>query len=169
MAEPVDLEPLRALVTTVLAEDATKPMIELLASDPPSFPRCILSRLPPPMIVVCRAFAEAFALAPASKVRRCVQHHRWRGASSLAPSAVNAFGACWLVLQWARGVSVALCDIMGKGKTHTVLLAAALWAKLGWAGCGEQVLIVCPSKLRVYWRGEAQRWAPSLRLVEPQA
>ena len=84
------------------------------------------------------------------------------------PSAINAFGACWLVLQWQSGTSVALADAMGKGKTHTVLAALALWTELGHVGTGQQALVVSPSKLRIFWRGEARRWTPTLKVVEPQ-
>ena len=167
---PVDPAPLRELVQATLSAGCAKPVLKLLASDPPSLSAVILAQLPQRVAEACATVAWALAATVPDASRSCPSMYRLPTAppTRLAPSAVNAFGAMWLVLQWADGVGVALADVMGKGKTHTALLAVSLWASLGFAGRAEQVLIVCPSKLRIFWRHEVERWTPSLAVVEPQ-
>ena len=123
---PVQVQPLAHLVRATVAAGATNSLLPLLARDPPQFPRRALEALPLAVADACRAVEASLrsdrpqsdALDPTAP------------STELVPSAINAFGACWLVLQWQGGVSVALADAMGKGKTHTVLAALALWTEL---------------------------------------
>jgi non-specific serine/threonine protein kinase len=71
-------------------------------------------------------------------------------------------GAAWLLLLTRLGLGGCLADDMGLGKTIQVL---ALLLVLQRDGARKPHLLVVPASLLGNWRAEAERFAPSLRLV----
>ena len=71
-------------------------------------------------------------------------------------------GTAWLLLLTRLGLGGCLADDMGLGKTIQVL---ALLLILKRNGARKPHLLVVPASLLGNWRAEAERFAPSLRLV----
>ncbi len=71
-------------------------------------------------------------------------------------------GFAWLRLLTGLGLGACLADDMGLGKTLQVL---ALLQELAADSSGPPSLLVLPASLLGNWRAEAQRFAPSLRLL----
>jgi hypothetical protein len=73
-------------------------------------------------------------------------------------------GLRWLYLLTRLGLGACLADDMGLGKTIQVL-ALLLVLKREQAGLSRPSLLVAPASLLANWQAEAQRFAPSLRLL----
>jgi non-specific serine/threonine protein kinase len=72
-------------------------------------------------------------------------------------------GVSWLRFLTGLGLGACLADDMGLGKTLQVL-ALLLCMRQGDATAGGTALLVVPASLLGNWRGEAQRFAPTLKL-----
>ena len=75
----------------------------------------------------------------------------------------QATGVRWLHFIWSLGLGGCLADDMGLGKTIQTL-ALLLWLKRE-AAAHAPALLVAPASLLANWKDEAQRFAPSLRLL----
>ena len=76
-------------------------------------------------------------------------------------------GYRWLDFLWRAGLGGVLADDMGLGKTLQVLSAVAAAAERG--ELTEPVLVVAPTSVVGTWAGEAERFAPGLRVRTVQA